>query len=212
MPPGPVFHLCAVRQVHAVCCLHNQVILHIPHLILVNNLWGRHFTQLQTHSSLFSSEKHVSTGGSGPKRAALTGSQTEVWTPQRLIELSDISGCDFLTVFRSRFKPKEQRHPSPSTVRRTGLETVSDVIVPTLFRDLRKELLILYNSIPCTQNITLYKWLVMTGAQHKTGIHQQLTQESELNRQITNNQRPRFVQMEKPWSFTFMTLSKSALH
>lgn len=134
------------------------------------------------------------------------------WTPQRLIELSDISGCDFLTVFRSRFKPKEQRHPSPSTVRRTGLETVSDVIVPTLFRDLRKELLILHNSIPCTQNITLYKWLVMTGAQHKTGIHQPLTQESELNRQITNNQRPRFVQMEKPWSFTFMTLSKSALH
>lgn len=133
MPPGPVFHLCAVRQVHAVCCLHNQVILHIPHLILVNNLWGRHFTQLQTHSSLFSSEKHVSTGGSGPKRAALTGSQTEDWTPQRLIELSDISGCDFLTVFRSRFKPKEQRHPSPSTVCRTGLETVSDVIVPTLF-------------------------------------------------------------------------------
>lgn len=55
------------------------------------------------------------------------------WTPQRLTELSDISGCDFLTVFRSRFKPKEQRHPSPSTVRRTGLETVSDVIVPTLF-------------------------------------------------------------------------------
>lgn len=52
MPPGPVFHLCAIQQVHAVCCLHNQVILNIPHLILVNNLWGRHFTQLQTHSSL----------------------------------------------------------------------------------------------------------------------------------------------------------------
>lgn len=121
MPPGPVFHLCAIQQVHAVCCLHNQVILNIPHLILVNNLWGRHFTQLQTHSSLFSLEKHVSTGGSGPKRAALTGSQTEDWTPQRLFELFDISGCDFLTVFRSQFKPKEQWHPSPSTVHWDGV-------------------------------------------------------------------------------------------
>lgn len=105
MPPGPASPVC-----------HSTVVQFVAYILLhpsfyLDQQFMRQTSYRVTNTKFpfffFSLEKRFSTAGSGSKQAALTGSQTKNELNGEL-RSSYIFGCDFLTVFRFQFKPKQQ--------------------------------------------------------------------------------------------------------
>lgn len=134
---------------------------YIPHLLLINNLWGRQFTELQIQCSLFNLEKCFSTGGSGSKQAALTGSQIKNELNRELM-----SSLIYLVVTSGQcFGP----YSNPSS---SDILLYSTVIVMTMFQDcgllMERSAYIIQQHSLVPGMVLCTRWLVMTGAQPLT--------------------------------------------